>query len=685
MNLWLCAPKTSRTLIGLAFLLAVVVVAAPARGAANDFTWTPTTPNIGQAVNFRATYTSKPQSVRWSFGQAGCTPSTEPAIITLPCLFDGCPVTFHFASSGVKTVTMAFPGTGTGCTDGYCVKATHQVTVSTSGSCGAAVAPSAPNLLSPTAGKTVSPGPVTFSWQASSGTTPIYYVVKYGTATICPSQTATSCSATLSTLGTAEWYVTATNSAGTATSAKRSLTVASSCAQTAAPTANFTWAPNAPVVIGGVTQNQPYEGQLVQLTDQSTNSPTGWDWTDFSATTWPHLAQQNPTYTWTTPGAKVVRLTATNCFGTSTQVSKTVTVAADVRPVTAHFTMSPEVPATGQTVTFSADTADQYGNPTHFTWNFGDGTSPITVTSQSVTHVYDCARSYVVTLTASRTKSTTVSSTPVTATVEVTGNACAARELLIMDVARNASGVGGSIWNTDVKIFNSTTDDMILKLRYRTPGVSGVTSESPSFLLHAGGMRTLENVLVELAPHWVGYTSFVKACVWLYHADVDDRGVAPLPLVSARTYTGAAPTYDDYGMMLPVLSVVGVSARAQVLYLLGAEHNGTVAQQQQQGFRTNLTIVDPAGAGIGGSKIKLTLLRPADPSYSKAQSLAGFTPYFYMSGSVPSFFSGVGASEDLGSIVIRVDVAANTAVAIGASLNSNSTNDPATILPVEGE
>lgn len=669
------------TMLTLGIMLVGSLLASQVWGA-NDFSWSPTTPNIGQATRFTSTFAASTSKVRWTFDAQGCSATADPKVIEIMCLFDGCPATFHFASAGAHSVNLAFetsPGSGT-----FTSVATHQVTVNNSGTCATNVPPSAPVLTAPADGQQLDPGQVTFSWQASSGSAPISYVVKYCSLTLCTTST-TSCSATLATPGTCEWYVIASNTSGSAESQHRTVTIRSACAATAVPTANFSWTPNAPTTIGGVTQAQPYEGQEVQLNDLSTNTPTAWDWTDFSAPTpWPHLTQQNPTYTWTTPGSKVVRLTATNCKGPSVQASQTIVVAADVRPVIAQFTVAPEIPMTGQPVTFTADNTDENGEPNRFTWDFGDGSAPVTTTTLTTSHIFDCARTYSVSLVAARQKSTLVTSTKTTVDLIVSGTSCAPRELLVLDVARNAPGVGSSVWNTDVKMFNPTTEDMILKLRYKMTGTSAA-NESPSFLLHAGGVRTLESVLAELAPHWPTYLDFTKACIWMYQADPDDRGVLPLPLMSARTHTGAAPGYDDYGMMLPVLSVVAPSSVAQVYYLLGAEHNGKTAQTQLRGFRTNMSVVDPNGTGFAPGKVKLTLLRPADPSFKKTKDLWGFPVYGYEARSIIKYFDGIADDDDLGVIVVKLEIAPNTAVAIGASLVTNSTNDPATIEPTPAD
>ncbi|MEP0775955.1 MAG: PKD domain-containing protein [Acidobacteriota bacterium] len=98
--------------------------------------------------------------------------------------------------------------------------------------------PSAPALSSPANGATVSAGAVTFSWSASSGTTPITYDVQVTAGGIgaggC-STTGTSCSVNLTAAATYSWTVRASNSCGSATSASRTFTIGSACTAPSAP------------------------------------------------------------------------------------------------------------------------------------------------------------------------------------------------------------------------------------------------------------------------------------------------------------------------------------------------------------------------------------------------------------------------------------------------------------------
>jgi PKD repeat protein len=132
--------------------------------------------------------------------------------------------------------------------------------------------------------------------------------------------------------------------------------------------------------------------QDVHFTDLSANTPTAWSW-DFGDGLPPLIGAgtsnaQNPTYRFTNLGTYTVRLTATNCKG-STQITKQVQVlpscTATVVP-TADFTWAPQGPLAGfpnqmqpyvgQTVTLTDSSTNA---PTSWQWyDFQELTLPPT-------------------------------------------------------------------------------------------------------------------------------------------------------------------------------------------------------------------------------------------------------------------------------------------------------------------
>jgi PKD repeat protein len=130
------------------------------------------------------------------------------------------------------------------------------------------------------------------------------------------------------------------------------------------------------------------DGLKVTFADSSTGSPASWLWSfgDGAQSTDP-----NPSHTYFSFGNYTVSLQVTNAAGSNSS-SQIVTLTAPAAPV-ASFTATVN---TSNNQAVFVDTSS--GNPTSWTWNFGDGTA--LDTRQNPTHVYAVPNSYTVTLTA---------------------------------------------------------------------------------------------------------------------------------------------------------------------------------------------------------------------------------------------------------------------------------------------
>jgi PKD repeat protein len=126
-------------------------------------------------------------------------------------------------------------------------------------------------------------------------------------------------------------------------------------------------------------------GKHVLFTDTSSGSPTSWSWNFGDGS--PLDTRQNPDHNYANPGTYQVTLTVTNAFGQSAAASKFVTL--EKLPV-ADFTAA----TSGLNAIFT-DTST--GNPTSWSWSFGDGTA--TDARQNPDHTYAAAGTYQVTLT----------------------------------------------------------------------------------------------------------------------------------------------------------------------------------------------------------------------------------------------------------------------------------------------
>ena len=128
----------------------------------------------------------------------------------------------------------------------------------------------------------------------------------------------------------------------------------------------------------------------VQFNDTSSNNPTSWLWNfgDGGSST-----QQNPTYTYNTPGTYTVTLTSANGAGNNT-ATQTNYITVNAPATSSKFHNQRNQRNSTIKVQFN-DTSSN--SPTSWLWNFGDGGSS---TLQNPTYTYNTPGTYNVTLTA---------------------------------------------------------------------------------------------------------------------------------------------------------------------------------------------------------------------------------------------------------------------------------------------
>ena len=130
------------------------------------------------------------------------------------------------------------------------------------------------------------------------------------------------------------------------------------------------------------------EGDQVEFTDLSDNSPTSWSW-DFGDGGTSTL--QNPSYIYASAGTYTVSLTVSNSAGSDNE-TKTYYITVGSPPV-ADFVGSPTTIGVGESVQFT----DQSTNsPTNWSWDFGDGQ---TSAERNPSHIYSSVGTYTVSLT----------------------------------------------------------------------------------------------------------------------------------------------------------------------------------------------------------------------------------------------------------------------------------------------
>jgi hypothetical protein len=348
-------------------------------------------------------------------------------------------------------------------------------------------------------------------------------------------------------------------------------------------------------------------------------------------------------------------MVATNCVGSSTEVLKVVHVYDDIRPVVADFSWSPANPATGTPVTFTAAQGFSYGNPTSFTWTFDDGS---TQTGPQVTYTFKCGGARTISLTAYRGSASGGTDKAVT----VDGPTCGPDAVMAVDAAR-VTGLNGTSWRTDIRIFNPSSHTSAVKLAFLPVGQNNVDPFTAG-PYQIGPMATfvVDNIL-DYAAKNLG-VSFSKTALRVTYDNPDSIA----PIVMARTYT-PSPTGGNYGQFAPGIEVTP-NMTSSPLWITGLRNNGL-----SDGFRTNYSLVnlrDDAG-GVGG--IKFTLFDATGTAQGTAT--LGLAPFGYLQDSVAKLFGG--KFDTIGNFSLKVDVPQGADIQAYASVMDNHTGDPVLI------
>ena len=316
-----------------------------------SFNYSPKFPTEGQPVQFVASYSGSPLSLRWDFGDGTSSTESNPTHI--------------YTESGFRKVSLVAG------TDNSTKTASRTLTI-------LPATANATFVFSP-----LTPGPgQTVQFADTTTGSPSSWKWSFGDGA------SSSVKNPNHAYGRAGEFTVTLVASGSSGSKQGSRTITVTAVSVL--TVSFTYAPSYPTA-----------GQSVQFTDTSSGSPSSWLWNFGDGTT---STLQNPSHTYTTAGSKTVTLTATNGSG-SNVTTRTVTIGT---ALSASFSYSPASPTAGQSVQFT-DTSS--GSPTSWLWNFGDGT---TSTLQNPKHTYATAGSKTVTLTATNGSGSNVATRTVT-------------------------------------------------------------------------------------------------------------------------------------------------------------------------------------------------------------------------------------------------------------------------------
>lgn len=179
---------------------------------------------------------------------------------------------------------------------------------------------------------------------------------------------------------------------------------AGSNSATAAITINEVASP--PVSRFTVSQTNAEEGQALRFQSLSINNPTqlSWDFGDGST-----ASGSAVTHAFARAGTYIVGLRATNAAG-SDLATQQISVVAQLPAPVAAFSFSPATITMSIPVVFTDESSG--GTPTAWSWDFGDGTA--VVAQRNPTHLFERVGSYVVRLSATNARGSSVAQRTVT-------------------------------------------------------------------------------------------------------------------------------------------------------------------------------------------------------------------------------------------------------------------------------
>jgi PKD repeat protein len=373
----------------------------------------------------------------------------------------------------------------------------------------------------------------------------------------------------------------------------------------------------------------PTINDTIQFTDLSGGAPTSWSWSfgDSSSST-----QQNPAKQYGSQGTYVVKLTVTR-NGISSSSTKDITVAGTTPgtlPVVADFDAAPLTATVGQTVSF-ADRSS--GSPTQWNWSFGDNTSS---NAQHPSHAYAIPGAYVVTLTASKSGSSSQATKRVIVTSVMPYHT-------LISAAAQTSGLGGTTWRTELSLVNTGLEGANVTLRLLPSLIEKTLYLAPRQSV------TYANTLVEA----FGLTSGAGAV----SIEANSAGSSAQLRVTSRTFTGGAN--GTYGQSVPEVQPRQLE---KTLYVTGIQNTGA--------YRTNVGFVNRAASELTAA---LTL-------YSKSGAVIAaknvrLEPASFQQSALWAYFPEVQNGAN-GVMTLKIVTSESDAVNAFASVVDNATQDP---------
>jgi PKD repeat protein len=382
------------------------------------------------------------------------------------------------------------------------------------------------------------------------------------------------------------------------------------------------------------TPSNPTTQTNITFNDRSSGNITSWLWNFGDGTS---STQQNPVKRYTSGGNYPVTLTVSTSTGQQSINAHTVSVTTATPgspPVSAAFAISPSTAAVRANVAF---TDQSTGSPTSWQWNFGDGSFS---SAQNPTHAYNTQGSYGVSLTVFNASSSSTTSHVVTILPPTSYRS-------LVPAAAQTNGVGGSVWRTELTLFNGGSEPASGQFTFIPGGGAPVLTRA--LFLGVNQSITYANALSDL----FGLSNGAGAIA----IEASSATTTPAIRVTSRTFTtGSVGTYGQ--------SVPNVSGDDQTstLLLTGLESDAN--------FRTNIGLVNrtalPVNAGLtlydaNGSVVATTTVTVPEKNFQQS--------------SLGSFFPAVNG-RSFAALSLRVDSATPNAVSAYGSVIDNRTQDP---------
>jgi PKD repeat protein len=386
--------------------------------------------------------------------------------------------------------------------------------------------------------------------------------------------------------------------------------------------ADFTFSPSNPT-----TQ------QNVAFSDRSAGNVVAWLWNFGDGTS---STSQNPSKRYSFAGNYSVSLLVSSAAGLTSTTSRVVSVSTAIPtapPVSAAF----DAP-TPATVRDSVSFTDRStGSPTSWQWNFGDGA---TSSLQNPTHVYAIQGVYAVTLTAANAASSSATSHTITIAAPI-----AYRTLV--PVAAQTNGLSGSVWRTELTLFNGGSEAAAGQFTF-IPGGGG-TVLTRSLFIGANQSISFANALNDL----FGLSSGAGAIA----IEASSASSTPALRVTSRTFTTGST--GTYGQAVPNVSSDDLTT---TLLLTGLESDAN--------FRTNIGLVNRTGTPVSAG---LTLY---DANGNVVATAVVTVPENnFQQGALATYFPAV-AGRTYAALSMRLDSASPNAVSAYGSVIDNRTQDP---------